>query len=66
VEPIYETLPGWDEDISDLRHFAELPTEARDYLMFVADYIGVEISMVSIGPKRQQIITDLEAQMPAA
>jgi adenylosuccinate synthase len=66
VQPIYETLPGWEEDISGARHFAELPTEAQDYLAFIADYIGTDVGMVSIGPKRQQIITDLEARMPAA
>jgi adenylosuccinate synthase len=65
VEPVYETLPGWDEDITDVRHLAELPTEAQDYLAFVSDHLGVDVSMVSIGPKRQQIITDLEARMPA-
>jgi len=65
VEPVYETLPGWDEDITGVRHLAELPTEAQDYLAFVSDHLGVDVSMVSIGPKRQQIITDLEARMPA-
>ncbi|NBB73982.1 MAG: adenylosuccinate synthase [Bacteroidetes bacterium] len=65
VEPVYETLPGWDDDITGVRHLAELPTEAQDYLAFVSDYLGVDVSMVSIGPKRQQIITDLEARMPA-
>ncbi len=66
VQPIYETLPGWEEDISGARHFAELPTEAQDYLAFIADYIGTDVGMVSIGPKRQQIITDLEARLSAA
>ncbi len=67
VEPVYETLPGWKEDISGVRHFAELPAAAQDYLLFIADYVGVDISMVSNGPKRQQIITDMEARrVPAA
>ena len=63
VEPIYETLPGWDDDISGVRHVAELPSEAQDYLAFVSDYLDVPISMTSIGPKRCQIITDMR---PAA
>jgi adenylosuccinate synthase len=66
VEPVYETLPGWDADISDVRHFDELPGAAQDYLMFIADFIGTDVSMVSNGPKRQQIITDMEARLPAA
>ncbi len=59
VEPIYETLPGWEEDVSSIRHFAELPSTARDYLAFIAEYLDVDISMTSIGPKRGEIITDM-------
>lgn len=66
VEPVYETLPGWDEDIREARHVSELPSAARDYLNLISDYVGVDVSMVSIGPRRQEIITDLEARMPAA
>lgn len=60
VDPVYETLPGWSEDISDVRHFADLPSEAQDYLDYVAQELGVRVSMISNGPKRQQIITDVE------
>jgi len=63
VEPLYKTLPGWDEDISGMRHADNLPTEARDYLAFITDYLDVEIGLVSNGPRRSQIITDAE---PAA
>ena len=59
VEPVYETLPGWDDDITGVRHVADLPSEAQEYLAFVAEYLGVEIGMTSIGPKRNQIITDM-------
>lgn len=57
VEPVYETLPGWDEDITGVRQFADLPSAAQDYLRFIEERLGVEISMTSIGPKRDQIIT---------
>jgi adenylosuccinate synthase len=60
VEPVYETLPGWSEDISDVRHFHELPTAAQDYLAFVSEYLDTEVGMVSNGPRRSQIITDVE------
>lgn len=66
VEPVYETLPGWDEDISGVRHFGALPTAAQDYLAFIAEVIGIDVSMISIGPKRQQIITDMQARPSAA
>lgn len=59
VEPIYETLEGWEEDISEVRHFSDLPTEAQDYLHFIAEYIDVEIGLLSNGPRRGQIIKDV-------
>jgi adenylosuccinate synthase len=63
VEPLYETLPGWKADISDVRHVEALPAEARDYIAFIADYLDVDVGLVSNGPRRSQIITDVE---PAA
>jgi adenylosuccinate synthase len=64
VEPVYKTLPGWEEDITDVRSFEDLPTEAQDYLDFIAREIGVEISMISNGPRRNQIIKGVR-RMPA-
>ena len=61
VEPIYKTLPGWDEDITDVRSFADLPSKAKDYLHFIAEYLDVEIGLVSNGPRRGQIIKDVDA-----
>jgi adenylosuccinate synthase len=60
VTPVYETLPGWTEDITGVRHFHDLPAEARDYLGFIADYLGATVGMVSNGPRRDQIISDVE------
>jgi len=59
VEPVYETLSGWEEDISDVRQFRDLPTAAKDYLQFVANYLDVEIGLLSNGPRRDQIIRDV-------
>jgi adenylosuccinate synthase len=58
VEPIYETLPGWNEDIAGAQQFDALPAAAQDYLTFVAERTGVAVRMVSTGPKRSEIITD--------
>jgi adenylosuccinate synthase len=52
----YTELPGWREDISEARGEQDLPTAARDYLRFVADYIGVPIVLVGVGAGRDQII----------
>lgn len=56
IEPEYETLPGWQKDITGVTSMDELPTEARDYLAFVSNYLNVPASIVSSGPKREQTI----------
>lgn len=56
IEPEYETLPGWQKDITGVTRLEELPTEARDYLDFVTDYLNVPATIVSSGPKREQTI----------
>ncbi len=52
----YEALPGWSEDISQARSEADLPQNARDYLQYVSDFVGVPIAVVGVGPGREQII----------
>jgi adenylosuccinate synthase len=52
----YTELPGWTEDISGARSVHELPGATRDYLRFVADFVGVPIVLVGVGPGREQIV----------
>jgi adenylosuccinate synthase len=52
----YEQLPGWDEDITECREEADLPQAVRDYLAFIADFVGVPIGLVGVGPGREQVI----------
>lgn len=56
VEPIYETLPGWTEDLSDCRRFADLPRTAQQFVLRVEDLAGVPIRYISVGPDRQMTI----------
>ena len=56
VTPVYETLPGWKTDITKATSYEELPSEAKDYLSFIAEQAGFEISIISVGPKRKQTI----------
>jgi len=56
IEPVYQTLPGWKLDISNIRSYEDLPQNARDYLSFIAEHCGFEISIVSVGPKRVETI----------
>ena len=55
-EPVYEELPGWEEDVRDIRQWDQLPLQAREYLAAMEKISGVKISMVSVGPERSQII----------
>ena len=50
----YERLPGWDEDIGDVRDERDLPQAARDYLAYIADFVGVPIALVGVGAGREQ------------
>ncbi|RMG80254.1 MAG: adenylosuccinate synthetase, partial [Chloroflexi bacterium] len=54
--PIYETLPGWREDISRARREKDLPEAARNYIRRVAELVDVPIQAVSVGPERDQIV----------
>jgi len=54
VKPVYETLPGWDEDISSVRSWGELPDNAVNYLRRIEEISGVKIGIVSVGPDRAQ------------
>ncbi len=55
-EPIYEELDGFDEDVSSCRSFDNLPVNARKYIKRIAVVCGCDISMIGVGPSRNQII----------
>ncbi len=54
--PIYEELPGWDQDITSARRLDDLPTEARDYLNRIAEITQVPLSIISVGSGREETI----------
>jgi len=56
AKPIYETLPGWSEDISGARSLDDLPQAARDYVKAVEELSGCRISTIGVGPGRDEII----------
>ena len=56
AKPIYEDLPGWWEDISGCRTFAELPANAQAYVLRVEELIGARVSAIGVGPSREAII----------
>jgi adenylosuccinate synthase len=56
VEPIYETLPGWNTSTVGVTDLGDLPREAREYVNFLSNQIGVQIGLISTGPERSQTI----------
>ncbi len=49
-------MPGFDDGIEECRSEADLPAEARAYLDFIADFVGVPIRLVGVGPGREQVV----------
>ena len=56
LEPVYETLPGWQAETTGCRAFGELPAAARAYVERLEALAGVPIGLVSVGPERAQMI----------
>jgi adenylosuccinate synthase len=53
---VYETLPGWRQEISHLRRLEDLPANARRYVQRLSELVGRPVSIVSIGPDREQTV----------
>lgn len=56
VKPVYESMPGWDEDITKASSYEELPEAARNYIARIEELSGVKVGIVSVGPDRAQTI----------
>jgi adenylosuccinate synthase len=56
VKPIYETLPGWQTDLSEITERHQLPQQALDYVGFLESQVGVPIRLVGVGPGRDQYL----------
>ena len=55
-KPIYEELPGWDEDITEVKKFSELPLAAQNYLKRIEELTGLDIVIFSVGPDEKQTV----------
>jgi adenylosuccinate synthase len=55
-EPVYEELPGWEEDICTARNWNQLPAAAQQYIQRLAEVAGVPVRSVSVGPERDQAL----------
>jgi adenylosuccinate synthase len=57
AEPVYEVMPGWQEDITGVRRYDALPDNARRYIERIQALVAVPIDVISVGPGRDQTIT---------
>ena len=56
AKPIFETFPGWKEDISGVRKFEDLPENAQNYVLALEKMSGCRMSVIGVGPDREQSI----------
>lgn len=55
-KPFYETLPGWQEDLTGVRNWEDLPQNTQNYIRFVEKTSGVKVMLASVGPERSQVV----------
>ena len=56
VKPLYITMPGFDEDLSNIKDFDSLPVNAKEYIKKIEELTKIKVSMISVGPDRNQTI----------
>jgi adenylosuccinate synthase len=56
AKPVYERVPGWEEDIGGCRRFEDLPEAARNYVRLVSERLATPVRMIGVGPARDQVI----------
>ena len=56
AKPVYETFPGWQEDITKIKSFSDLPKNAKIYISAIEKLLDLPVSIVSVGPSREQTI----------
>jgi len=55
-QPIYQTMPGWEESICEIQSFEDLPVAAKNYITFIETFLKCHVDIVSVGPSRDQTI----------
>ncbi len=56
VEPVFEYLPGWKEDLTKINNFKELPRLTTNYIDFIGNQLGTPVDVISLGPDREQTL----------
>ncbi|MBN3039875.1 MAG: adenylosuccinate synthetase, partial [Candidatus Omnitrophica bacterium] len=55
IEPVYREFKGWRQPVNGSRRFIDLPKQAQDYVIFIEKFLGVKVSFISVGKKREAI-----------
>lgn len=56
ITPLYKRFPGWTEDLTGIRNFADLPETFQQYMNYIAEHVGQKMSVISVGPDREQTL----------
>jgi adenylosuccinate synthase len=56
VKPVYKSMKGWKTNLSCVRKYKDMPKTAQNYIAFIEKYTGVKVTIVSVGPERDQIL----------
>ncbi|MEZ4871460.1 MAG: adenylosuccinate synthase [Bdellovibrionales bacterium] len=56
AKPIYESLPGWDEDLSNVDAIKDIPAACLSYIKYIEKFLGIPVDVVSVGPGRNQTL----------
>lgn len=56
IQPVYVEIKGWEQDLTGLTTYKDLPIQLKEYIRFIEEYIGVPITVISVGPDRKQTI----------
>ena len=56
AECVYDTVPGWEEDLRGITDFNDLPTNAQNYVALIEKLTGKPVTIIGVGPKRSQTI----------
>jgi len=56
IKPIYTSLKGWKSNIYGVKHYDDLPKQAKEYIQYIEDFTGIKVSIVSTGPERGETI----------
>jgi adenylosuccinate synthase len=53
----YEELPGWENDLTSIRYWKDLPKQAQYYIKAIESHIGIPVTLISVGPERSQVVS---------